>query len=31
MIPAELAAEIAALGIDVYATVHLEDGSASTE
>ena len=31
VIPAELAADIAALGIDVFATVYLEEGSASCE
>ena len=31
VIPAELAANIAALGIDVYATVYLEDGSNSAD
>ena len=31
VIPAELAADIAALGIDVYATVYLEEGSTSAK
>jgi hypothetical protein len=31
VIPVELAAGIAELGVDVYATVYLEDGSNSTE
>ena len=31
VIPAELAANIAALGIDVYATVSLEEGSKSAD